>query len=133
VVAALGAVSVAGCSSDSSGPDAQLRVRNNSDFVIDSIQVTSVGSTTWGPNLLDASLDIDQTLVVDVSCDTYDALLIDETGTQCEVHNLDLCGNTADWVITNDECPVFSVARAAREAAAAAAGSAAGSSTPAAK
>jgi hypothetical protein len=134
VVAALGAVAVAGCTSSSdSGPDARLHVRNSSDFAIESIQVTSVGSTTWGPNLLGSDiLATGETLDVDVSCDTYDARLMDETGVECEVHDISLCFSTADWVITNDTCPVFSVARAAREAAAAAAGSSAGSSTPAA-
>ena len=114
---------VAGCSSDSGGT---LRVRNQSDFAITEIHVTSVGSSTWGPNLISGDiLAPGETLNVDVSCDTYDALLVDESGAQCTVHDIDLCFNTADWIIQNNTCPVFAAARAAREAAQAA-GSASG-------
>lgn len=124
-VAVLGSMAIAGCSSsDNSG--GTLRVRNQSDFAITEIHVTSVGSTTWGPNLISGDiLAPGETLNVDVSCDTYDALLIDESGAQCTVHDIDLCSNTADWVIQNNTCPVFAIARAAREAAQAA-GSASG-------
>jgi hypothetical protein len=123
VVAVLGSVAIAGCSSDSGGT---LRVRNQSDFAITEIHVTSVGSSTWGPNLISGDiLAPGETLNVDVSCDTYDALLIDESGAQCTVHGIDLCFSTADWIIQNNTCPVFAIARAAREAAQAA-GSASG-------
>jgi len=118
VLAALGSLAVAGCTSSSSGPDASLRVRNNSDFVITQIHVTQVGSTDWGPNLLSGDgLFPDETLTIDVSCDTYDALLIDQDGVQCQIHRLSLCFSTADWVIENNTCTTFGVARAAREAA----------------
>jgi hypothetical protein len=120
VVAALGSTAIAGCaSSDDSG--GTLRVRNQSDFAITEIRVTSVGNVTWGPNLISGDiLAPGETLFVDVSCDQYDALLVDESGAQCTVHDIDLCFNTADWVIGNDTCPVFAAAQAAREAARAA-------------
>jgi hypothetical protein len=114
----LGSVAIAGCSSDSGGT---LHVRNDSSFAITEIRVTSVGSISWGPNLIAGDiLAPGETLTVDVSCDHYDALLTDESGTQCTVHDIDLCFNTADWIIQDDTCPVFNVARAAREAAQAA-------------
>ncbi len=117
---ALGSVAIAGCGS-SSNDNGTLQVRNQSDFAITEIHVTSVGSTTWGPNLIDGDiLAPGESLTVDVSCDQYDALLIDESGAQCTVHSIDLCANTADWIIQNDTCPVFASARAAREAAQAA-------------
>ena len=122
VMVALGSVAIAGCG-DSNGT---LHVRNESDFAITDIRVTSVGSTTWGPNLISGDiLAPGETLDVDVSCDTYDALLVDESGAHCTVHDIDLCFNTADWIIQNDTCPVFAIARAARQAAQAA-GSASG-------
>jgi hypothetical protein len=120
VAAALGSMAIAGCSSSDDG-SGRLRVRNQSDFAITEIHVTSVGSPTWGPNLISGDiLAPGEILNVDVSCDNYDALLVDESGAQCTVHNVDLCFNTADWVIQNDTCPVFAIARAAREAAQAA-------------
>jgi hypothetical protein len=120
VMVAVGSMAIAGCGS-SNNDNGTLRVRNDSDFAITEIRVTSVGSTTWGPNLISGDiLAPSETLNIDVSCDTYDALLVDESGAQCTVTDVDLCANTADWVIQNDLCPVFAVARAARQAAQAA-------------
>ena len=130
VACALGSLAVAGCSSDS-GPDASLRVQNSSDFSIVEIRVTSVGSTNWGPNLLGSdNLDPGMALTIDVTCGTYDALLVDESGVDCQLHNVDLCFNDAAWVIRNDTCSVFGAAKAAREAQQA---GQAGSSAPATK
>jgi hypothetical protein len=118
-------VTVAGCGGDDD-TEAQLHVHNTSSFSIVEIHVTSVGSTTWGPDLISGNaLDPGETLTIDVSCDFYDALLVDEQGVDCQVHDIQLCGNQADWVIDNNTCTVFGAARAAREAAARANSSAA--------
>ena len=118
-------VTVAGCS-DNDENEAQLHVHNTSSFSIVEIHVTSVGSTTWGPNLIaGTTLVPGDSLAIDVSCGTYDALLVDEQGVDCQVHDIELCGNHADWVIDNNTCTVFGTARAAREAAAEANGPAA--------
>lgn len=118
VVAALGSVAIAGCGGGGNNDQGQLQVHNESDFAIVEIRVTSVGSTTWGPNLISGDiLAPGESLSIGVSCDQYDALLVDEAGAQCTVHNIDLCFSTADWIIQNDTCPVFAAARAAREAA----------------
>ena len=107
VVVALGSTAIAGCS-DSGDGGGQLRVRNDSDFAITEIRVTSVGSTTWGPNLISGDiLAPGESLTVDVSCDSYDALLTDESGAQCTIHNVDLCFSKADWIIRNDTCTAF--------------------------
>lgn len=125
VVAALGSVAIAGCSSDS-GVSATLHVRNNSDFAITEIHVTSVGNSSWGPNLISGDVLLPgEMLSIDVACDTYDALLVDQDGVDCQLHSIDLCFSDAVWVINNSTCSVFGAARAAREAAARAAGSAA--------
>jgi len=118
-IAALGSMAISGCSSsDNGGGSGRLNVHNQSDFAITEIRVTSVGSSTWGPNLISGDiLAPGETLNVDVSCDTYDALLVDESGAQCTVHDIDLCFNTADWIIQNNTCPVFAIAKAARDAA----------------
>lgn len=122
VVAALGSIAVAGCGGgDGNDTAGALNVHNQSDFAITEIRVTSVGNTTWGPNLISGDiLAPGESLQIDVTCDQYDALLVDETGVQCTVQDIDLCFNTADWIIRNDTCPVFNIARAAREAAQAA-------------
>lgn len=117
VVAALGSIAIAGCGSDNDcdngncvdgGIAGALRVQNQSTFAITEIHVTSVGSTTWGPNLISGTvLAPGESLTVAVSCDQYDALLIDQAGAQCTLHNVDLCGNKADWIIRTDTCAAF--------------------------
>jgi hypothetical protein len=133
LAAALGSAAlVAGCSDSAS--DASLRVENQSDFDIVELHVTSVGSSTWGSNLLGGNpLAPGSSVVIGVSCDTYDALLVDDSGVDCQLHSVDLCLNDAAWIIQNDTCTTFGAAKAAREAEAAkakAAGSAATGATP---
>lgn len=99
-------------------PGASLSVVNDSDFVIYEIYLTEVDNPDWGPNLLRGDvLFPDEELVLGVPCDFYDALIVDEEGVECEVHDLDLCLNDATWVIRNNTCTVFE-AEAARRAAA---------------
>lgn len=125
-VATLGLVATAGCSSSSNGPDATLKVQNSSDFAIVEIHVTDVGSSSWGPNLINGNtLAPGESVTLGVNCGTFDALLVDEQGVDCQLHDVDLCLNNADWVIANNTCTVFGAAKAAREAAAKAAGSSA--------
>ena len=123
-LAAVGMVTVAGCSDNDD--NAQLHVHNNSSFSIVELHVTSVGSPTWGPNLIAGeTLAPGDSLTIDVSCGTYDALLVDQQGVDCQVHSVDLCGNHADWQINNDTCTVFGQAQGGVEAK--------GSAAPAAK
>jgi hypothetical protein len=126
VLAALGLVGAVGCSGSAEviidDPDATLLVDNQSDFAIVEIRVTPVGDPSWGPNLLGGDVLLPgESLLLDVECDTYDALLVDEDGVDCELENVNLCLNDADWIIRNNTCSVFGAAKAAREAAAAAA------------
>lgn len=108
---------VSGCTDDAS-----LRVENHSDFDIVDLRVAAVGTTSWGSNLLGSdSLQPNEAITIGVACDTYDAQLFDETGVECDIHNLDLCANDSLWVIDNNTCSVFAAAKAAREAAAKAA------------
>ncbi len=116
MVVALGSLTAAGCGSSNDCDDdnnctttaGALRVQNQSDFAITEIHVTSVGSTTWGPNLISGNvLAPGASLTVAVTCDHYDALLIDEAGEQCTLHNVDLCSNNADWIIQNNTCAAF--------------------------
>ena len=96
--------------------DASLRVVNGSDFVIEEIFLTDVGSPTWGPNLLRGDvLFPDEELLLGVDCDVYDALVVDEDGVDCEINNVNLCLNDATWVINNNTCTVFDAAKKQRE------------------
>jgi hypothetical protein len=118
MAATLGSIAMAGCGSDNDCDNnnhnnncvaqGALRVQNQSGFAITEIHVTAVGSTTWGPNLISGTvLAAGSSLTVSVACDQYDALLIDEAGEQCTLHNVDLCFSSADWIIRNDTCAAF--------------------------
>jgi len=105
-LALLAAPLATGCIID--GGDASLRVENNSSYTIDEIYLTDAGSPSWGSDELRGdSLFPGEALTLGVSCGYYDALLVDETGVECEVHDLDLCLNDAVWVINNNTCAVF--------------------------
>ncbi|GEM_PF-1943675 len=88
--------------------DATLEVSNDSDFVIEELYLTDVNSSSWGGNLLGGDvLFPDESIVLGVDCGYYDALLVDESGVDCELHDLDLCLNDASWIINNNTCSVF--------------------------
>lgn len=91
-----------------SDSDATLLVVNESSFVIEEIHLVDVGNPTWGPDLLRGDvLFPGEDFLIAVECDYYDALLVDETGAECEVLDIDLCLNDATWVIRNNTCSVF--------------------------
>ena len=111
----------AGCATESVD-DATLTVVNESDYVIERIYLTSVGSRSWGANLLGGDvLFPGEELVLGVDCGYYDARLVDEDDVECVVQDLDLCLNDATWFIYNDTCEAFELAAKARKAAAEAA------------
>ncbi len=101
-----------------SDQDSSLLVSNRSDFEIHEMYVTPIDSPTWGDNLLGGSvLYPDESMYVALECGTYDAMLVDETGAVCEVMNVDLCFEDADWIIRNSSCAVFQQRAAAAAAA----------------
>ena len=108
-----------GCVASSS--DSSLTVSNDSDFTIQELYLTDVGSSTWGRNLLGGDVLVPgEALSLGVDCGRYDALLVDEPNVQCELAGLDLCFDDAVWVIRNNTCSVFAARLAAEPQAAAA-------------
>lgn len=109
-VAAAGGCAV---TTDDDGADASLLVVNESDYAIYELYLTEVDNPNWGPNLLRGDVLLpDEELLLGVDCGFYDALLIDEEGVECELYDLDLCLNDADWVIRNNTCSVFNALEA---------------------
>ena len=96
-----------GCIISDSGSD--LTVTNNSSFDIQELYLTFSTSSGWGANHLGNNplLPGESITLAGISCDTYDVLMVDETGAKCEHDNLDLCLSSASWVITNNTCSVF--------------------------
>jgi hypothetical protein len=100
------AAGLGACTSD--GGDSTLTISNQSSYFIDQIHLAEVSDPTWGPDLIDGSLAPgEEVTIVDIDCGTYDVLVVDETGVECELANLDLCFDDEAWVIddlTLDVC-----------------------------
>lgn len=95
--------------------DSSLLVSNRSDFVIEEMYVTPVDSPTWGRNLLGGDvLFPGESTFITLESGTYDTMLVDETGAVCEVSNIDLNFEDADWIIRNNSCAVFEALAAAK-------------------
>jgi hypothetical protein len=98
--------------------DSTLLVVNDSDFVIEELYITDVDASGWGPNLLgaDALFPGEEFRVVNIACGFYDVLLVDETGVECELLNVDLCFDDATWVIRNNTCTIFAAQSTPKDA-----------------
>jgi hypothetical protein len=83
-------------------------VWNESDYIIEDIYVTQVDTFDWGPDLLGGDvLRSGESITIAVDCDVYDIKVIDETGVECELHDIDVCLEDDGWVIddvTLDAC-----------------------------
>ena len=92
----LGTATISGCGGDSS-----LTVANESSYVLTEIRIASIDSETWGPDLLhgDVLLPGEDLTVTSIDCDTYDVLVVDDTGLDCVIESLDLCFDDALWVV----------------------------------
>lgn len=99
VVAAI--TSSAGCIITSD--DNEFTIWNDSDYVLTEVYLAEETDPSWGPNLLPEPLfPGDELIITDIDCGTYDALVVDETGVECELSGIDLClGDTDGWVIDN--------------------------------
>lgn len=83
--------------------DSSFTVANESDYVLLEVNLAPEGSFSWGQNLLGRDvLYPGEAITVDfISCDYYDARVIDDTNLECVIAGLDLCFDDALWVIDN--------------------------------
>jgi hypothetical protein len=83
--------------------DGLLRIDNDSSFDFYDIYVTPINAPSWGPDLLDRDvLFPGESLTLEVGCDFYDAMVVDEFGNECVIESLDLCNDSAIWRVTDD-------------------------------
>ncbi len=105
------AISLPSCVISADG-DSSLTVENRSDYAIFEAYIAEENSPSWGPELLGGSalLPGEDLQIFDLDCGTYDALVLDELGAECQLNNIDLCFDDSFWVIDNDllsSCPIF--------------------------
>jgi hypothetical protein len=80
--------------------DSSLTLYNESSYALYEVYLAEESDSSWGPNLLGSPLFPGEDLVIyDIDCGTYDVLVVDETGVECELSNLDLCLDDDGWVI----------------------------------
>jgi hypothetical protein len=80
--------------------DSSLSLYNDSSYVLTEVYLAELDDPTWGPNLLPQPLfPGDELIVESIDCGTYDVLVVDETGLECQLSGLDLCGNDEGWII----------------------------------
>jgi hypothetical protein len=84
------------------GGDSTLTIENDSDFVLTEVQIAAIDDPTWSGNLLSDVLFPGESLtVVDIDCGTYDVMVVDETGVECVLTDLDLCFTDGVWSVDN--------------------------------
>lgn len=78
---------------------------NRTSWDIYELYISSVDERDWGPDQLeDGILESGGSfLLYGIPCDDYDVLLIDEDGDECIVEDVDLCGDSEEWVIRNKD------------------------------
>lgn len=96
-----------GCVIETDG-DSSLTIYNDSSYVLTEVYLAEETDPSWGPNLLPQPLfPGDELIIVDIDCGNYDALVVDNTGVECELGNIDLCFDDDTWVVddfTLDVC-----------------------------
>lgn len=86
------------------GYDSELKVQNESSVVIEEIYVAQIDSASWGPDLLgNEILFPGEGFTIELTCDVYNVLIVDELGTECMLESLDLCFEDATWFVTNGQ------------------------------
>jgi hypothetical protein len=120
VVVALGSLMAAGCGSSDNNCDADdinngnctgsgtvavVRVENQSGVAIKEVHLATVGTTAFGANLVSGGVLVSGgSGTLAVACGHFDVLVVDATGRQCTLHDVDLCANNSDFVIGSATC-----------------------------
>lgn len=92
-------------SAHAAGRKANVTVHNNSAFAIHNFFVSPSEEEEWGPDQLGKGTigEGGKFTLQQIPCDTYDVKLVDEDGDECVVPEVDICGGSDDWVITDED------------------------------
>jgi hypothetical protein len=82
--------------------DSTLTIDNDSSYVLEEIRLAQVDTPSWGPNVVpDLLYPGESVTVYDIRCDYYDVLVVDETGLECVLYDLDLCFSDRRWIVSD--------------------------------
>ena len=81
-----------------------VTITNASDWKLDHMYVSGIDQEKWGADQLgEAVIGTGETFTLKgVPCATYDVKLVDEDGDECEVTDVDICGD-GGWKIESDD------------------------------
>lgn len=104
-VPALLAMLVAAGAAEARRSDSEVTFVNRSSWDIYEIYLSAVDEDEWGPDQLEEGIleSGASFLLYGIPCDDYDVLLIDEDGDDCVLEDVDLCGDSEEWVITDED------------------------------
>lgn len=85
------------------GKKASVKIVNKSDWEIHHFFLSSTEDDEWGPDQLgDDVISTGESFTLkSIPCDSYDVKLIDEDDDECVVEDVDICGGSEQWTITN--------------------------------
>ncbi|HEV2856417.1 MAG TPA: hypothetical protein VHC97_26760 [Thermoanaerobaculia bacterium] len=85
------------------GKKASVKIVNKSDWEIHHFFLSSTEDDEWGPDQLgDDVIGTGEAFTLkSIPCDNYDVKLIDEDDDECVVEDVDICGGSEQWTITN--------------------------------
>ena len=81
-----------------------VTISNASEWNLDHLYMSSVDQDEWGADQLgDAVIGTGESFTLTgVPCASYDVKLVDDDGDECEVADVDICGD-GGWEITSDD------------------------------
>ncbi len=85
--------------------NANVTVHNDSKWEIHNFFLAPSESDEWGPDQLGDEIveNGGKFTLNQIPCDTYDVKLVDEDGDECVVTEVDICGGSDDWVVTDED------------------------------
>ena len=103
LVLTLMAMLVAAGAAEARRSDSEVEFVNRSSWDIYELYISASDEEEWGPDQLeDGILESGGSFLLhSIPCDDYDVLLIDEDGDECILEEVDLCGDSEEWVITD--------------------------------
>lgn len=82
---------------------ATIKVINQSKWEIHHLYLSSTSEEKWGPDQLgDETIATGESFkLTHIDCDDYDIKVVDEDGDECVVEDVNLCGDSTVWKITD--------------------------------
>ncbi|HEX4497524.1 MAG TPA: CHAT domain-containing protein [Thermoanaerobaculia bacterium] len=81
-----------------------VTIVNNSRWAVQHIYISPTSDRSWGNDVLgnDILRPGQQTQIYNILCDSYGIKLVDEDRYVCVLEQINLCGSSRQWVITDD-------------------------------